>query len=196
MGKNVIDYAIPIGLGALTLWNPAAGAAAEGAAGAAEGAAAVDAGLLGNAFGSADMMAAGAAGGTNAGLLGGTAVAAEVPMTAVNEAGESVTAYGPNGEYFGKSITDGGMKANPYTGGYDSKGFVERGLDRLGGAFDGGFKMPQFGQQQQTRPAAIANQVKPFGRNAQQSAPSEMPYGQYLTPEEMWQRELLRQRGY
>ena len=194
------DKILPIaGLGAaaLLMQPELAGAslagdtAAEGAAGGLLGSTGTDMaanaaaeGLGGGAFGSADMLAQNALG-TG---LAATDAASAAPLTKLEADGTTSTAFGPNGEYFGKSITDGtGMTANSYTGGYDSLNGAQRLGQRAQGLLDNSsLHMPSMQQQPQQarRPAMGGTMPKtPAQLNmAQAQQPTSLPYGNSTVP--------------
>lgn len=216
------DMLLPIAaLGATAL---TAGAAAPALAGAASGAAAGAGastvaglgaghlatqgatGLLGAAGANAAGYGAGAA--QFGGLLGGAADSA-IPTLTADTAEGTMTSFGPNSEYFGKSITDGtGMTANAYTGGYDSLNGLERLGQRASGFMDDGglgkinkFRQAFGGQQQQPEGRATGSAPRQVAKaQMQDSAPSQPMYGgnssqgvnlSQLTPQQL---EILRQR--
>lgn len=197
MGKDFVDFLIPAALAAAPILGPgAAGVAGSGLFGATPVAAPAY-----GAFGSANMLAAGAAGmapqiaGLGAAGAAGAAGAESLlpPMTddlIANGLWDGVGAI-PNQIESVKGLDFiNGVPQNFGAG-------VEQFTNNL---FDGNFKMPQFGQQQeQNRPAAITSQIKPVGRMAPREPEQTVPsYGadqqEYLTPEQMWERELLRRQ--
>ena len=185
MGKNLLQAALPIA----AIAAPAAIGALG--AGGALGAAAPAMG----AFGSADMLAAGAAGG----LLPGAAGAAAVPGS-IESAGLLDMGGGNfvNPEYFvGESI------GKPMFAGSPDLPFAERAGNVLGSMKDSmqfnPMKMMNMGQPQQqqvSRPPAIQRP------NAQPATQVEAPYGQSamgsrndMTDEELKQRLMMARMG-
>jgi hypothetical protein len=188
MGKNVLQTVLP--LAAAVAAPYALGAmGAGGALGAGTGAAASGAGTaagLGGAFGSADMLAAGAAGGLLPGAAG-AAVPGSIESAGLLDMGGGNMV---NPDYFiGESI------GKPMFAGSPDLPFSERAGNVLSSLKDGmgNMKMPMqmMGQPQQTqqvsRPPAIQRP------QAQPNTETQLPYSQgvQLSPE---QREMLRQR--
>ena len=183
--------------------------------------------LLPAAMLAAPVLAPGTAGVAGSGLLGATP-AASLPYGAFGSANMAAQMAGPAllpeaaaGIAAGTNAALPAMSDDLIVNGlWDGVGKIPNqiesaGLDFINGVpqnfgagveqfannlFDGGFKMPSFGQpqQQQNRPAAITNQVKQVGRMAQNTEAeygySQPPIGETLTPEEIW--KLRQQRGY
>ena len=191
---DAVKFAAPVAL-AMAMPEAAPALAAEGAGAAGAGALATDAlapSLLGNAFGSADMLAAGAAGGLGsaagaapyfgAGLFGDT-------PTAATEALPSMTAdapipYSPNmasignpyDNTFALKLEANGMTPNSFTGGYDSLNGFGRFGQRLQDFGDkmGNFRMPSLqSQPQNQRPHNPIPNVAP--KKTVNKEPSDMP---------------------
>jgi hypothetical protein len=193
MGKSVLETVLP--MAAMVAAPYAMGAmgagGALGAGTAATGAgAAGGAGALGGAFGSADMLAAGAAGGLLPGAAG-AAVPGSIESAGLLDMGGGNLV---NPEYFvGESI------GKPMFAGSSDLPFAERAGNVLGsmkdslmpGEWDWMKGMKGMGQPQQTqqvsRPPAIQRP------QAQPNTETQLPYSQgvQLSPE---QREMLRQR--
>jgi hypothetical protein len=205
MGKELLPMLAGVGLAAAT-----GGVGAPSALGAAGGTGAAGAGAAG-ALGAGNALAAQGA----AGLLGSAGAAAAgygAPMAAglgasggagaMGGLDNAATAtFGPNNEFTGQTIASE-LTANPYTGGFDNLGGLDRIGQRVSGFLDDGgmdtlgkFKNALGGQQEQ--PQQAQNTEVSGGSVAQQ--PQEqgaMPfvYGQpqiQLTDEQ--KRRLLAQ---
>jgi hypothetical protein len=156
MGKDLLPMLAGVGLAAAT---GGIGAGASGALGAAGGTGAAGAGALGAGNALAAQGAAGLLGGagaTAAGYGAGAGLGASGGASAMGGLDNAATAtFGPNNEFTGQTIASE-LTANPYTGGFDNLGGLDRIGQRVSGFLDDGgmdtlgkFKNAFGGQQEQ-----------------------------------------------
>lgn len=195
MGKSVLETVAPValGLGAMAMSGGAAAPALAGAGGAGAGAGAAGAGL-GGAFGSADMLAAGAGGGILGGTGAATGAAAANAIPGTTESMGLLDMGGGNmvnPDYF----VGEGLGMPMYTGAPDAP-FAEKAGNFLGNfdmKMDPMKAMKMFGGQPQqvARPAAIQRPQMQPATNVPSLYNQTISGGVQLTDE---QKRMLMQR--